>query len=55
MYGFWQDTGVVAPQLAVVSRFLTLYITLVICLYLERFQEWLRTDRSAARDAVPQT
>jgi Cu/Ag efflux pump CusA len=39
----------------VVSQFLTLYITPVIYLYLERFQEWLQKDRSAARDAVPQT
>jgi len=38
-----------------VSQFLTLYITPVIYLYLERLQEWLRKDRSAARDAVPQT
>ena len=39
----------------VVSQFLTLYITPVIYLYLERLQEWLRKDRTAARDAVPQT
>jgi HAE1 family hydrophobic/amphiphilic exporter-1 len=41
-----------------VSQVLTLYITPVIYLYLERFQEWLQKDRSAARDAegaVPQT
>ena len=41
-----------------VSQFLTLYITPVICLYLEQLQEWLRKDRSTAPDAeraVPQT
>jgi hypothetical protein len=36
----------------VVSQFLTLYITLVIYLSLERLQEWLSGTKTRAKEAV---
>ena len=44
-----QPLGVAVVGGLLVSQILTLYITPVIYIYLERFQSWMRRDRGAAR------
>jgi HAE1 family hydrophobic/amphiphilic exporter-1 len=47
-----QPLGLAVVGGLVVSQFLTLYITPVIYLYLERFQEWLQRDKTGAAVAT---
>jgi HAE1 family hydrophobic/amphiphilic exporter-1 len=48
-----QPLGLAVVGGLVVSQFLTLYITPVIYLYLERVQEWLRGEKSSGPLPVP--